>query len=136
MERKKGKIMEIFDRVPPLLLTAVSVAAILWLTLSPHPLGDVHPPVFPGADKIGHTLMFGGLAAIAVVDMHRIGRGDRTKKILPALIIVSCILFGVLIEYLQEWMHLGRSFEYADIVADATGCIIGGLIGMKLRGSL
>lgn len=36
--------------------------------------------------------------------------------------------FGVLIEFLQSSMHLGRSFEFDDIIADTVGVLIGVLL--------
>ena len=65
------KARRIIEKLPSWLLTAVTVAAILWLTLVPRPLGDMKPELFPGADKVVHAIMFGGLALMILTDCSR-----------------------------------------------------------------
>ncbi|MBD5329099.1 MAG: VanZ family protein [Bacteroides sp.] len=107
--------------LPPMLLTGITVVAILWLTLSPRPFGDMHTPFFPGADKIVHGLMFGFLVAMLALDNMR----KQKFRPLPISILMvyalASSLFGVAIEYLQEWLQTGRAFEFTDMVADSTG---------------
>jgi len=40
----------------------VVAAVILYGTISSDPAGVEHLPMFPGADKLIHAVMFGGLA--------------------------------------------------------------------------
>lgn len=102
-------------------------AAILWLTLAPHPIGDQEIPLFPGADKIVHALMFLGLCGIFLVEMQIIGK---LRKSVAAVATICTILMGIGIEYLQRLMGLGRSFEAADMIADTTGALIAGIAAL------
>lgn len=110
------------SRLPAWLLTIVTVALILWLTLAPDPLPDEEPlHLFPGADKVVHGLMFGFLTFTALVDWSR-GRDYRRvgwKVCLLTAALVTC--FGIAIEFAQRGMALGRGFEILDMVADGTG---------------
>lgn len=127
------KWRRIIDRFPPWIFTLLTVLLILWLTLAQQPLGDIEPPMFPGADKLVHAIMFGWLAAMIILDDLR-SRGWRMPSIF--FIIASVIgssAFGVAIEFVQDAMHRGRSFDTTDMVADAVGALIAGVIWFLLR---
>lgn len=107
--------------MPAWIITAVVLLVILWLTLAPKPLGEEEIPLFPGADKVAHGLMFAGLTFAALIDWKR-GRDFRTVRwpvCLSAAVAASCI--GVVIEFAQRAMNMGRSFDCMDMVADAAG---------------
>lgn len=127
MSFPSGKIKRHFESLPPWIVTAIVLAAILWLTLAPHPVGDVEVPLFPGADKLAHALMFGGLAFVACLDWCRVRSWRSLSGWLITLFAVASALIGIGIEYLQSAMHLGRAFEVADMVADASGALLTGL---------
>lgn len=110
------------------MLTVIVVLAILWLTLVPKPLGEKEISLFPGADKVVHALMFGGLTFVALVDW---ARGRNYCSVRPAVCIVTALastLLGVAIEYIQRAMALGRDFDVMDMAADACGAFIVALI--------
>lgn len=116
------RIRKIMEMVPAWLLTAVVLAGILWATLAPDPFGhrEVEPP-FPNADKVVHAVMFGILTFTALVDWAR-GRSFRCVKWYECLLMaLVATLIGVVIEYAQRVMDLGRSFDYMDMAADAAG---------------
>lgn len=50
--------MKILDRIPRFLTSAVVTAGVLYLTLAPRPFGSVRIPLFEGADKVVHFMMF------------------------------------------------------------------------------
>ena len=104
-----------------MVLTAITTIAILWLTLAPKPLGDDPPSLFPGADKIVHAIMFGGFAAMLLLDWQRKHqwRNVSVKRALISACLASA--FGILIEIAQFYMGLGRGFEFFDILADIAG---------------
>ena len=118
-------IIEQHRRIPRWSLTAIVVIAILLLTLLP---GDDLPemPSFPFADKVGHLMMFGGLAATLLYDLSRPLRRVTWKNFLLAAAVSS--LFGGCIELLQASINTGRSPEIADFAADVAGAIVCGLI--------
>lgn len=108
-------------RMPGWILSGFTTLAILWLTLAPKPLGEKPPPLFPGADKLAHAIMFGGLAVMILLDWQRKHEWERIgwPKTVACAIAVS--IFGIIIEITQAAMGLGRGFEYGDILADTTG---------------
>lgn len=117
MERLK----HILSKIPTGVLSGITIAVILWLTLAPHPTGDLDLPLFPGADKVVHAIMFGFLAFVILLeDMKR--RGWKMVS-LPVIAVVAFAVsaFGAGVEVIQRAMGLGRAFEILDIFADAGG---------------
>lgn len=116
-----SKLKKAIQNLPPWFLTGITLVVILWLTLSPRPFGSLHPPLFPGADKLAHALMFGFLVAMNAFDRSR----QTEFRPLSPLFLILCAVFssslGVAIEYLQEAFHTGRAFEYLDMTADSCG---------------
>ena len=103
------------------MLTGITLAAILWFTLAPHPTGDLDIPLFPGADKVVHAIMFGSLTLVALLETMK----HRNWVIIPlgaiaAVAFISAGL-GIGIEFLQKAMGLGRQMEILDILADTAG---------------
>ncbi len=118
------KLKRLLSKLPPWSLTVVVVAAILWLTLAPRPLGDEDIPWFPGADKIAHAIMFGGLALVILIDYERSHGWRRITLANAYTAAVISSLAGAAVEMGQVMMGLGRSFEWNDILADALGAFI------------
>ncbi|MDE5826967.1 MAG: VanZ family protein [Duncaniella sp.] len=105
--------------IPPYQLTLVVGIVILYLTLLPKPFGEEDIPLFPGADKLAHCCMFGGLALTYIFERWRDGK---TLSIRGALIVSAIVsIFGIVIEFIQEAMDLGRSGDILDGLADITG---------------
>lgn len=130
--------------VPAGVFSGIVVLLILWLTLAPQPLGEEGLPVFPYADKLGHALMFGGLAFALVFDRmlwQQRRRADicATARHIgwPTLwIILAVTLFGGLIEIAQKWMELGRSCEISDFLSDAAGTVVSALVSPRIAARL
>lgn len=120
MKRVKEKLR----RLPAWILTIVTLAVIFWLTLAPHPVGDMDLPLFPGADKIVHALMFGFLTSVILLDLSRGGEWRKIKGWELIISAAASIALGVVIEYIQQAMNLGRSFDILDMVADAVGPVL------------
>ena len=80
-------------------------------------------PLFPGADKIVHLIMYLGLVLLACWAMHA-----EVKKKWYFIVTLFGISWGVLMEVFQYIMHLGRSFEFYDIIANSIGALFGVLI--------
>ncbi len=112
------------EKLPPWTLTIVCFLAICWLTLAPHPLPDNDIPLFPGADKIVHGIMFGGFTLCIILDWER--RHGWTKKAGPTVWLAPVIasVFGIVTEILQQEMQAGRSGDVWDLVADVTGSFL------------
>lgn len=101
-------------------LTAAVVIVILYLTLLPQPLGEEDFPLFDGADKVVHFLMFGGLTGTFIFDRWRLGK---TLSIRGALLTALCsALLGGIIEWLQHAMNFGRTGnDIYDALANTLG---------------
>lgn len=123
--RMVQKIKAALRHFPNWIISGVVLVLILWLTLAPHPTGDIELPLFPGADKVAHGILFGLLAFTICLDWMR-KRGWRPLP-LPGIggVAIATALAGVGIEIAQEGMGLGRSFEFLDIMADTAGAMIG-----------
>lgn len=120
-------------RLPPWILTVICAVAIAWLTLAPRPVGDLEVPLFPGADKLVHGIMFGGLALCILLDWLRRDHHWHpftVSRWMSAAVIASCAGLGV--EYLQLYTDFGRSFEWTDWLADSGGAFILPLLAYPL----
>ncbi|MCM1111421.1 MAG: hypothetical protein NC336_09440 [Clostridium sp.] len=126
LTKKRNVILRVVAWCPGWLLTVLAVGLMLWLTLSPQPLPENDIELFPGADKLVHGLMFGGIAWLAGIDF--IVRGERHRSCNPlAVFVVAAVaasLLGGAVEILQEGMALGRSGDLADWLADTAGAAL------------
>lgn len=120
------------SRLPRGLFSVLTLLLILWLTLSPDPLGDESPTLFPGADKVAHALMFGFLTTMILFDSIRRHAWRPVKISIIWLAVLFSTAVGILIEYAQLNMALGRGFEYTDMIADFIGALLCGVGWMLL----
>lgn len=114
----------LLGKLPPWTLTIVCFLAICWLTLAPHPLPDNDIPLFPGADKLVHAIMFGGFTFCIILDWNRrhgwpvgISKADWYAPDFASAL-------GIITELLQKEMNAGRSGDVWDLVADITGAFL------------
>ena len=89
--------------MPAWLLTIVTVAAVLLVTLCRPPMPEEDIPSIPGLDKVVHALMCAAVSA--------------------ALCSLGAILLGGAIEIAQGAMHMGRAADFYDFVADTIGAL-------------
>ena len=116
--------MKILDRIPRFLTSAVATAGVLYLTLAPRPFGSVRIPLFEGADKVVHFMMFLAMAFAYHFDFRR-GKKPVDEARLMGWIFVSLSAFGGLIELAQWKMRMGRSGDWYDLLADIAGAVYG-----------
>ncbi len=105
--------------IPPYQLTLSVALVILYLTLLPKPFGEEEIPLFPGADKVAHCCMFGGLALTFIFERKHIGRPLTLRHAFLASVVVS--IFGIAVEFVQDAMQMGRSGDIYDGLADIAG---------------
>lgn len=96
------------------------IALVVFLSLTPKP---PHLVDFTMGDKVGHALAY----AVLTGWFGQLYRG-RWPLVLFALGFIS---LGVAMEYLQMWGG-ERDFEYADMLADTIGVVIGGLLTISM----
>lgn len=116
--------MKILDRIPRFLTSAVVTAGVLYLTLAPRPFGSVRIPLFEGADKVVHFMMFFAMAFAYHFDFRR-GKKLVDEARFMGWIFVSLSAFGGLIELAQWKMRMGRSGDWYDLLADIAGAVYG-----------
>lgn len=116
--------MKILDKIPRFLTSAVVTAGVLYLTLAPRPFGSVRIPLFEGADKVMHFMMFLAMAFAYHFDFRR-GKKPVDEARLMGWIFVSLSAFGGLIELAQWKMRMGRSGDWYDLLADIAGAVYG-----------
>lgn len=117
--------------------SALTLAAVLWLTLASQPLPDLDVPSFEGLDKIVHAVMMGGLTGALMFDYHRRGRWNLRKnntgsqrKLTPGVVVVICLcvaVFSAVDEWAQGALGMGRSSDFYDWIADMVGIIVAAL---------
>ncbi len=104
-------------------LTVVYCTGIFALSAQPS-LPDVAPPwfSFPGADKVAHAGIFGGLALVVYVGLIRSNAdiNPRARFLIP---IAFSALYGLTDEIHQLFVP-NRSFDLLDLLADAVGATI------------
>ena len=86
------------------------------------PMGDTHPPRIPYFDKVVHVFLFGTMAFVWMKDLLK---QEKYKQHAQKTAATFCIFYGYLIEIFQDNMHLGRTFEFLDVYADALGAFLG-----------
>ena len=107
-------------KIPRWLATALVVAAILYATIAPHPVGADELPLFPGVDKVVHFIMFATLAAALLFDLSRSKKATSAGRVMTVA-GVAAVLVGAIDELLQECLTYNRSGEVLDWLADAGG---------------
>lgn len=117
------RLRNLISRIPTGVMSGVTVAIILWLTLAPHPVGEMDFPLFAGADKVVHGIIFAFLTFIILLDTMKQRKWQMLTLTTIAVVAFACALFGIGIELLQRTMGLGRTFEMLDILADTGGAM-------------
>ncbi len=105
-----------------LILSMIYLCIIVLLSLLP-PNDVPQIPLFVGADKIIHTLMYAGLTWFICWMINA-----EKKQLWYYLTSLLSISWGVFMELCQLNMHLGRSFDYFDILGNSIGTLLGLLI--------
>jgi VanZ family protein len=102
-------------------LSAVLVAAVVYGSLKP----DVSLPVPTGFDKLEH------FTAYFVLALWFTGIHERARY---AGVAVGLLVLGASMEILQGLMHMGRTAEVLDMVANAIGVAAGLALALWLTG--
>lgn len=107
---------------------------ILFLCLVPIKNKENSNLFWEHTDKLVHFFMY-----LVLVSLLLLTANAQTLKSKGVVIIVCCaVIFGMIIEVIQELMNLGRHFDFFDLLANLMGVIFA-LIGYflwKKKGSL
>ena len=83
-------------------------------------------------DKWVHIGMFAIMTFLACWAISKKKWVDLRKLQQSFLIIgLSCLCYGVIMEFVQKYFVVNRSFDNGDIVADAIGCTVGFLYSSR-----
>ena len=107
-------------------LSLLVIAAILFLSLFNPPKTKLDP--VNGIDKVVHVCMYLGLELIIWIEYLRHHENLNWVKIL-IFGIVAPIALGGLLEIAQMELTDSRSGEWADLLADTIGVLVGAAIG-------
>ena len=80
------------------------------------------PALFPGQDKLFHMMAFGVLGFLFMGSMKTTTSGYRIGQVW--LVVILVVLYGLLDEFHQYFVP-GRTVEFYDALADATGALLG-----------
>lgn len=105
-----------------IVLVIIYVACIAALSLLP-PQDFPKVPLFEGADKVIHFLMYFIFSILFCWAIK-----TELNYYWLFFIIPATIGWGIMMEYLQQSMHIGRSFSWYDILANSVGVVAGVLI--------
>ena len=112
--------MPTYLRVVPMLLCMGTI-----FLLSHQPGDTLDLPIFPGADKLIHVIVYGLLSGTVIFSFPPEVRIQKRGLVLTAAVIVP-LLFGLSDEYHQSFVP-ERSAEFLDLVADGAGGLMVGL---------
>ena len=91
--------------------------AILYLSLKKMPNSDIN---ISHLDKVQHSIAYFILSISWLFAF--------AKKRNKITIVAACILFGILIEILQQTLTNYRTGDYLDVIANSAGVLLGLLI--------
>jgi len=112
-----------------MLFSLLYLGLIAMLSLLPSKdLPDLHP--FAAFDKVVHSCMYFGFTMLACWTFHA-----EEKRIRVFFIVLFAICWGLLMEFSQLEMMLGRAFEWTDELSNGLGAVIGAMVYAWIAGS-
>lgn len=83
-------------------------------------------------DKWAHVLLFLIMVLSWCWGWSKMSFSPISKVLLFHATAVVWLLYGVVMEFVQESLQNGRSYDIRDILADGTGCGLGLMLGLLL----
>jgi len=105
------------------LLSILVIVIILILCLMD--TSQVQAPPIDNFDKWVHTIMFLGLSGVIFFDNTRYFRVKISKNIIFCSVFLFPVLFGGLIEIMQEYLTQTRSGDWFDFLFNLFGALLG-----------
>jgi VanZ family protein len=78
-----------------------------------------------GFDKWVHIGLFAVLVFLICWGLLKFTNNEKKLKRLFIVFTLDCLVFGIIMEFVQDNFIPNRSFDYGDILADAIGCFAG-----------
>ena len=76
-------------------------------------------------DKIVHIVLFFILSYTLLLYFKKSDKKYLKNKSIQIIAIISCIVYGILLEFYQKLFVPSRSFDITDMLANAIGSIFG-----------
>jgi len=98
------------------------IVIIITLSLLPKSSIDIGSvKLFKGTDKVVHFLMYFILMILWIFSVVRLPKDKRVKKIFIG--VVFSVSLGLILEILQKYLEIGRTFDTFDIIANISGIV-------------
>lgn len=97
-----------------LIIAIIVTVSILYLSLMRMPKYNI---AISHIDKLQHCIAYFTLSISWLLTFYK-----QNKKY---LVVISCILFGIIIEILQQTITSYRTGDYLDIIANSVGVLLG-----------
>lgn len=132
-----AKLNSVFYKIHRMKKICVSLLpAILWaitiFILSAVPGDKLYMPPIWNADKFAHIAVYFVLSASLIFGFLRIGYCKSFIRQIFMAITIS-VVFGGILEILQQHIFIGRFGDILDFVANSTGAILAGFIAFLFR---
>ena len=121
-------MIKFFKKIKPGVLYVITLAIILYISLSSNPLNVRGFEWYYGSDKIIHAVMWGFLTMVMAYEGSKaLYFFDPGWELYICMFLINSLL-SVLVELVQELMKIGRHFDIYDIVANCAGVLVCGLV--------
>ena len=121
-------MIKFFKKIKPGVLYVITLAIILYISLSSNPLNVRGFEWYYGSDKIIHAVMWGFLTMVMAYEVSKaLYFFDPGWGLYICMFLINSLL-SVLVELVQELMKIGRHFDIYDIVANCAGVLVCGLV--------
>jgi glycopeptide antibiotics resistance protein len=121
-------MIKFFKKIKPGVLYVITLAIILYISLSSNPLNVRGFEWYYGSDKIIHAVMWGFLTMVMAYEVSKaLYFFDPGWELYICMFLINSLL-SVLVELVQELMKIGRHFDIYDIVANCAGVLVCGLV--------
>jgi len=116
--------MQFYKKYPFLPAVLFFFITVVLLTLPGNSFPKSHLFELPYFDKWVHIGLFGCLCILFSLPIRKFLISNSQKKYWFLAITIIGISYGVLMEFVQKYWAINRSFELMDMVADTTGCLL------------
>jgi len=124
--------MQFFRNYPFLPAVIFFIITVFLLTLPGSSFPKSHLFDIPFFDKWVHIGLFSTLCFLSSFPIIHFSISDLQKKYWFWGILLLGIIYGVLMEFVQKYWTINRSFDLLDMVADAIGCFLALIVSYQL----
>ena len=124
--------MQFFRNYPFLPAVLFFIITVVLLTLPGSSFPNSHLFDIPFFDKWVHIGMFSTLCFLFTFPIVHFSISDSKKRQWFWIILFSGIIYGVLMEFVQKYWAINRSFDILDMVADSIGSLLALIISYQI----